>query len=249
MRLLDVAEELFARRGFHAVSIRDITNAARVDVSQVHYHYGSKEELLAAVVERRAAIVNRDRRAALATLQKARHPEIPGTEEVLHAFLDPLLELSAQGDAGWKNYFALVAQVNNSAEWAGRLMNDHFNQCVQEFIDALGAALPGIHLADLYWGYHFLSGALTLTFAETGRIDVLSQGLCTSTDVKAIYARFPSFFAGGFARLLERTPARRSPEAVTKKRTVRRSPIPKVRARGGAATRLGKPSRATRKSR
>jgi AcrR family transcriptional regulator len=222
-RLLDVAEELFARRGFHAVSIRDITKTARVDVSQVHYHYGSKEELLAAVIERRAAILNRARRDALGALQKAHHPAIPGAEEVLHSFIDPLLELSAHADAGWKNYFALVAQVNNSAEWAHRLMNQHFNECVQEFIDALRAALPGIPAADLYWGYHFLSGALTLTFAETGRIDVLSQGLCTSTDVKAIYARFPSFFAGGFARLLERAPARKS-EAVTKHRAARRSP-------------------------
>ena len=218
LRLLDVAEELFARKGFHAVSIRDITQAARVDVSQVHYHYGSKEELLAAVIERRAAILNRARRDALEALQKARHPAIPNAEEVLHAFIDPLLELSAQADAGWKSYFALVAQVNNSAEWAHRLMNQHFNDCVQEFIAALRAALPGIPAADLFWGYHFLSGALTLTFAETGRIDVLSQGLCVSTDVKAIYARFPSFFAGGFARLLEHTPARQS-EAASKQRT------------------------------
>lgn len=222
IRLLDVAEELFARRGFHAVSIRDITTAAQGDVSQVHYHFGSKEELLAAVIERRAAIVNRTRRAALATLQKTRHPEIPSAEEVLHAFIDPLLELSAQADAGWKSYFALVAQVNNSAEWADRLMNQHFNECVQEFITALQAALPGISAADVYWGYHFLSGALTLTFAETGRIDKLSQGLCTSTDVKAIYARFPSFFAGGFTRLSQRSQPRHI-EVATKPRRARKT--------------------------
>lgn len=230
MRLLDVAEELFARRGFHAVSIRDITTAAQVDVSQVHYHYGSKEELLAAVVERRAAILNRARRAALASLQKARHPRAPGAEEVLHAFIDPILELSAQADAGWKSYFALIAQVNNSAEWAERLMNQHFNECVQEFITALQAALPGIPAADVYWGYHFLSGALTLTFAETGRIDILSQGLCASTDVQAIYARFPSFFAGGFAQLLKHSQAqaarKRSRKAPARKKRSREAPAP-----------------------
>jgi hypothetical protein len=161
----------------------------------------------------------------------------------LHAFLDPLLELSVQADPGWKNYFALVAQVNNSAEWAHRLMNQHFNECVQEFIDALRAALPGIPAADLYWGYHFLSGALTLTFAETGRIDVLSQGSCASTDAKAIYARFPSFFAGGFARLLERAPTRKS-TAVTKHRaerglSKRKMPARQPTARARAAPKSG----------
>ena len=204
-RLLDTAEALFARKGYHAVSIRNITNAARVDVSLVHYHFGSKQDLFAAVVERRATIMNRVRLEALVALQKAKRPELPNAEEVLHAYLDPLLDLYINADEGWKNYFALIAQVNNSAEWARTLMNRHFNDCVQEFIDALREAMPNLETADVYWGYHFLSGALTLTFAETGRIDVLSGGECRSSDVAAIYARFPPFFAGGFAHLTERS--------------------------------------------
>lgn len=236
--LLDVAEELFARKGFHAVSIREITNHADVDVSLVNYHFGTKQDLLAAVVERRAAIMNRVRIDALAALQKARRPEIPDAEEVLHAYLDPLLELYEHADAGWKNYFALMAQVNNSTEWARRLMNEHFNPCVQEFIDALREALPGSQPADLYWGYHFLSGALTLTFAETGRIDVLSHGLCVSSDVKAIYSRFPSFFAGGFARLTEHGARKRGDSRQARARASART----LRPRKSARSRVGKQS-------
>jgi AcrR family transcriptional regulator len=222
-RLLDTAEALFARKGYHAVSIRNITNLARVDVSLVHYHFGSKQDLLAEVVERRAAIMNRARLEALIALQKAKRPEIPDAEEVLHAYLDPLLDLYVNADEGWKNYFALIAQVNNSAEWARTLMNRHFNDCVQEFIEALQDAMPGLETADLYWGYHFLSGALTLTFAETGRIDVLSGGECRSSDVEAIYARFPSFFTGGFVHLLERSKSlRKSPRKRQKTRAAAR---------------------------
>ena len=42
-RILDAAERLFARRGFHGVSVRDITGAADVDVALANYHFGSKQ--------------------------------------------------------------------------------------------------------------------------------------------------------------------------------------------------------------
>ena len=53
-RILDAAERLFAQRGFHGVSVRDITGAADVDVALANYHFGSKQGVLEAVLMRRA---------------------------------------------------------------------------------------------------------------------------------------------------------------------------------------------------
>ena len=49
-KLMDAAEKLFARRGFHGTSLREITGAAGVDLALVNYHFGSKKALLAAVL-------------------------------------------------------------------------------------------------------------------------------------------------------------------------------------------------------
>jgi AcrR family transcriptional regulator len=43
--LLDAARPLFAREGFAATSVRDITRAARVNLGAVTYHFGSKRSL------------------------------------------------------------------------------------------------------------------------------------------------------------------------------------------------------------
>ena len=51
-RILDVAEALFGEQGLDRVSIRDITRTARVNLAAIDYHFGSKEELIAAVPRR-----------------------------------------------------------------------------------------------------------------------------------------------------------------------------------------------------
>lgn len=200
-RILDAAERLFARHGFYGVSVRDITQAAHVDVALVNYHFGSKRDLFTAVFQRRAEQLNPERLAMLEDVRAAALPELPTLEQIVNAFTYPLLERSARGGPGWKSYFALVAQVNNSPEWGPVLMTQHFDPLVEKFIAVLREALPGCAAREVYWGYQFLTGALTLTFAETGRIDKLSGGLCKSSDLDSVHERLAPFVAAGFRAL------------------------------------------------
>ena len=64
-KILDTAERLIGERGYAATSLRHIIAQAGVNLAAVHYHFGSKEGLLDAVVERKAAPVNQARLAWL----------------------------------------------------------------------------------------------------------------------------------------------------------------------------------------
>ena len=206
-KIMDAAEKLFARRGFHGTSVRDITGAAGVDLSLVNYHFGSKKELLAAVIERRGQVLNEERLRRLAEERLRAAPEPPSTEAIVNAFFDPVLDLLAHAGPGWHSYFSLLAYVNNSPEWGRTLMGKTFNGVVHEFIQAVMESLPGAAPEDIYWGYNFLTGALTLSLAETGRLDVLSNGLCRSDDVAALRARLGPYVAGGLRTLARGTRA------------------------------------------
>jgi len=200
-KILDTAEILFAERGFHSVSVRDITTAAGVDVALINYHFGSKQLLFETVFMRRAEVLNAERLRRLeAAVQRAK-PRAPKVEDIIDAFTHPLLDRSARGGPGWKAYFALIAQVNNSTEFGGLMMTRYFDPVVHAFIAALRRAFPGCDDRELYWSYHFLSGALTLTFAETGRIDNLSQGACRSNDLDSVHQRLVPYVAAGFRAL------------------------------------------------
>jgi AcrR family transcriptional regulator len=214
-RILDAAEKLFAQRGFHGVSIREITSAAGVDVALANYHFGPKQNLLAAVLERRAQLLNDERLHMLAAAKQRAAPQAATVEAIINAFTYPLNNKSARGGPGWKSYFALVAQINNSPEWGGMMMSQYFDHVVHVFIDALREVFPGCNVRELYWAYHFLSGALTLTFAETRRVDNLSGGLCKSTDLDTVHERLVPFCAAGFKALCE---PRKKPRASAKRK-------------------------------
>ena len=70
-RILNVAERFFADRGFPATSLRDLTSEASVNIASVNYHFGSKEALLAAVLERRLRPVNARRLELLDAIETA----------------------------------------------------------------------------------------------------------------------------------------------------------------------------------
>ncbi len=200
-RILDVAEKLFAEHGFDGVTLRQIAGGAEVDVALASYHFGKKLDLFNAVFERRASYLNEARREALHKVQAEAGSAGANVEQIIEAFLRPLELAQETGDEGWRHYLALVAYINNSPYWGRRMMSKMFDELVNEFIDALRVALPDAAESDLYWCYHNMSGALTLTLADTGRIDALSGGLCHSSDFEAAYDHMIPFMAAGFREL------------------------------------------------
>jgi AcrR family transcriptional regulator len=200
-KLMDAAEKLFARRGFHGVSLREITGEAGVDLALVNYHFGTKKKLLAELIERRGQVLNTERLQLLAEVRRQAAPLAPGTEAVVGAFLNPILDRLAHAGAGWHSYFALLAYVNNSPEWGCTMVGKAFDAVVREFIQALMESLPEAVPEDIYWGYNFLTGALTLSLAETGRLDQLSAGLCRSDDVAALRLRLLPYVVAGLRGL------------------------------------------------
>jgi hypothetical protein len=82
-------------------------------------------------------------------------------------------------------------------------MDFHFDPVVLKLIELLKRALPDCAEEDIFWGYHFVTGALMLTLARTGRINRLSGGLCDSDDFEAVKTRMARFMAAGFMAICE----------------------------------------------
>jgi len=202
-QIYDAAEELFAQHGLHGVTLKDVAKQVGVHHTLLNYYFADKKALFDAVFARRAVVTSERRMRALDEYEAAAGDGIT-VEGALHAFLDTDLDTYIAGGKGWQNYAKLGAQVSNTPEWGAELMDQHFDPVVLRLIGLLQKALPGAAAEDLFWGYHFTTGALMLTLARTGRIDKLSHGLCRSDDFTAIKARMADFMAAGIRKICEK---------------------------------------------
>ena len=196
-QILDAAEDLFSKHGLHGVTLKEVAQRVGVHHTLLNYYFSDKKTLFDAVFARRAVVTSDLRMSALDKYEEESKGK-PTVEGALRAFLDTDLNLYINGGEGWKNYAQLGAQVANTPEWGAELMDRHFDPVVLKLLGLLRKALPDCSPADVFWGYHFVTGALMLTLARTGRIDKLSDGLCRSEDFAAVKERMATFMAAGF---------------------------------------------------
>lgn len=196
-KILDAAEELFAFSGYDGASIRDIAKLAEVQLALVGYHFGPKEQLFEAVVERRAGYFIERRQAELeAARAVAKGRPIP-VKKIVHAYLWPFLERVIDGGPGWKNYAKMMAQIANSRRWQP-VVGKCYDKSSLVFIDELKRSLPNCSDLTVLSSFQFMIGAMLNVSAETGRYEVLPGGTESSKDLESIFADLVPFITAGF---------------------------------------------------
>jgi AcrR family transcriptional regulator len=116
VRLLDTAEELLDLHGIDGVSLRTVTKAAgQRNSSAVNYHFGDRDSLIAAVLDRRREPLERMRHELLDALE-ARGPVQP--REAIVAIVTPLCLLL--DELVGRRYLRLLFQAANHPDFHGR---------------------------------------------------------------------------------------------------------------------------------
>lgn len=198
-RILDAAERLFAAQGVEAVSIRDITQAADVNLGAINYHFGSKQALVVAVFRRRMVPLN-ERRLALLTLAEARSGRRPvALESILEALIRPAVEAGFATPDDTAVFMRLLGRMfsepNPELQPA---LHSLMAELRQRFDAALLRASPGLTEEELFWRINFIIGTLHHSLLLCGKLDVLPPPLRQQLDADRLTKRLVSFAAAGF---------------------------------------------------
>src|SRR5437868_5312426 len=160
-RILDVAERLFGEQGLDRVSIRDITRKARVNLAAINYHFGSREDLIAAVFERRIVPLNNARLLALDAVEQAAGKRSPAVEKILEAFIRPALESSLKDAGGGRAFCNLFGRcLSEPSPEVEVLLKKQFEPLAERMHRALKRSLPRLSRPDIFWRMKFTYGAL-----------------------------------------------------------------------------------------
>ncbi|QUD88925.1 TetR/AcrR family transcriptional regulator [Phenylobacterium montanum] len=104
--LLQVAERMFAQQGVENVALTQIVaQAGQRNRSALHYHFGSRDGVLTAVMNRRLAPLNARREALVDAL-----PADCSVPQILHAYAAPLAMVAIEEPWG-PDYLSLLAQL------------------------------------------------------------------------------------------------------------------------------------------
>lgn len=193
--ILQAAEQLFAQRGFNAVTIRQIASLAQVPLALVGYYFSHKEGLFRAVFAHRSAWQHEAQRA----LDEARRGagDSDGLRRVIEAFVQPLMRL--RQNPGSRHYAQLLSrQLAHADAEAEPALQEHLDPLLQRFLDALQAALPKASRSELTDAWRFALGAVLLQLGEH-RLERLLPGPRGET-VGA--ARLSELIAGGIRAAL-----------------------------------------------
>ena len=187
-RILDAAEALFGESGFAATSLRALTGQAGVNLAAVHYHFGSKEALLAAVLERRVAPVNSERLARLDVLEA--RAVAPSVEAILEAFLAPAITMDVKSGIR-----PILARLHSEpVETVRRIVERQFGELGRRFAAALGRALPDLSVAEVGERFELVVGAMLHVLGGSRETSVL--GTLPSSDRETL-ERMVAFLAAG----------------------------------------------------
>jgi AcrR family transcriptional regulator len=188
-KILDTAQRLIGEQGYSGTSLRHIIAEAGVNLAAVHYHFGSKEELLDELVARKAGPVNEERMRRLDRLNEPGNPP-PGVTQVLEAFFQPMAE-AADRDPAFVRLMGRVIAEGLMAE----IVQKHFRTVSRKFFAALRQALPHISEDDFLWRAHFMLGAMAHTMC--GQPDTTGKGGSAGSFHERI-ERLIGFLDGGF---------------------------------------------------
>lgn len=199
LKILDAAEVLFAESGFADTSLRQITAKAEVNLASVNYHFGSKKELIQAVLDRYLSIFmpRLDEEFKLLASQKVQ----PSLQQVFSAFTRPLLELNGVRSRGTAMFLLLLGRgytdVQGHLRW---YFVTQYGEALQRFVELVQTAYPELPNSEIFWRLHFTLGTVVFAMASSeALIDISRADFEEEVSVEELIQRIIPYIAAGVA--------------------------------------------------
>src|SRR4051812_48219982 len=137
--ILLAANHHFAHHGFRGASLRDIARDAGVSLTLLNHHFGSKFQLLAAVIDSHRAMLDERASALLAVMRSG-----PGrftVRDLVQVWIRIGFETAAEPDG--EMFLRLMTRViDDSSEEAAQVVREKLDDAALIFIDALQQCYP-----------------------------------------------------------------------------------------------------------
>lgn len=199
VRILDVAEELFADRGFAETSLRNITGRAGVNLAAVNYHFGSKKALIRAVFARFLTPFCEALDAALDERLASVGRDSLTQEELLDLFATTALALNSRDPVRGGVFMRLIGLAYNESQ--GHLRHwlaTEYGTTFRRLQKLIAKAAPDIPPQELFWRIHFALGSVVFTLSGLSSLQAIGESdFGQRQDAPSVVRRLLAFVSAG----------------------------------------------------
>ena len=196
-QILNVAEKLFAENGFTGTSLRRVISEAGVNLSAVNYHFGSKEELFRAVVQRVSQPVVRGELKLLKKLQSSKNDYT--LEEVLTCFVTPPFEVMLNSGDRQLYCGRFMGRCRLEPDNIGNIAKQEFQDSEDAYLDALQRVLPDQSRNEIHWKLDLMIACLIRVLTQAEKPHGLIQQKSIDR-IDEIVSQLVNFLASGMRK-------------------------------------------------
>ncbi|MBP3498917.1 MAG: TetR/AcrR family transcriptional regulator [Akkermansia sp.] len=154
-QIMRAAVQQFTLMGYEGAAVRDIANAAGVNIGLIRYHFGHKADLYRDTL---AYLSTQYNEVCLAALEEARDSNDP--EAIIGSWL--LAPITSWQDNTVASGEEVLCFLNKMGYEAPELTRDvyesHYSYALQEWQDAVQSHFPGMQRGDWFWFLTSLRG-------------------------------------------------------------------------------------------
>ncbi|WP_066772130.1 TetR/AcrR family transcriptional regulator [Croceicoccus mobilis] len=201
--ILDAAERLFSHRGYDGTSLRDLAGEADVRLGALHYHFGAKDQVLAAAIDRRLGTLHDEIEASFAAARAGNR--LSDVQDCVRAFIMPFLVINADRSHPLHHFVVMTSHLMSSyrvpeVEPAIRRLS----AITQIFITALCDIRADVDTDRLLTGTYLIEAALIFMMQDPGFLDDLSEHHHSAEHLDRIADASLAFFSAGLSALIDR---------------------------------------------
>jgi len=205
--ILDAAELLMAEHGINGVSLRAILAEAVANSASLHYHFGSREAVVEAILARSGRAITLRRREMLDELDAS--GQAPNVYDLVNAVVDPMIEfLQAEGESG-RRFLRFIARLQSDRSGIHRALEEHyFPDVLERVARMLSEACPHLEGPERKRRATMMIDTMLQSLANADVLNEEWRGKDHEDALMEHAESLKSFLAGGLSAPAQRAPTR-----------------------------------------
>jgi AcrR family transcriptional regulator len=198
-RILQAAAHIFSRGGYRAMTLREVTHEADVNLAAVNYHFGSKTNLIRELIRARFESINQQRFELLDRQIAAHAPDPVPLEAIYDALFRPLFTGTESAPVDDPPFIETIGRaLTEPADFMRSLHQELFAELSQRFMAEIKRSRPELSKEQVQYRFFLSISTMIGTVIEQGRLNTISCSQLDSSNRDKILTELTAYVGAGF---------------------------------------------------